>query len=762
MVAGVTSCVALLVIGLFASLGADTKLVRQQVLGNYQYLYSSYGSLPIGTQPDVAGCQKAITSVGGACELNLDGVVANPVFQGGREALRVTNVVEADWATISPARQRFELLSGRWPTSPGEVVAGPDLAGVTAISTWGGRIKLRVVGTVREQGWRKGSFLLLGPGTFASWSGAGMELSGVSAQLAVRHDSPDDADVRKAIGGLHVAPKLVEGASVGPNNFKKTPYKLQGILALLGPALALCVAGGMVAGLTQRRWAVQVHQVLDSVGVDQQLVARWLRSAQWRTFAVYALGGGLVGYGLSWLATRALQWYLGQPLARPVTEWFLILVPLLVVAAGLGFSRRPRESPSRASAPRTQTRVIGGLAIASFVSLLAAVWSGVLLPWSAAWIEVSGGALVALSMALAAPVVLHLIGAGKGSSAQTQLAFRLLRERSAALAPRLALVVLSVGVATVVVVSLASSSLVFSKEARASSPSPKDAITVVTVDKRMSAAVPTLLRTAKVPGYPVWFAGPDTRGQELVVVQDVRAASVLLERPLSANERDALEAGQALSPTQDEGWIKGSGRKSWGRISTRAMDSPAPFLYGRAGLTLTSTYGRLAGAPPLGNSQYMVLGGQPGDIDRVTAAAVSLGIGAMHYTKPYIPPPFKGTLPQRAQPWLLGAVTLMVTSSLMRSLARDIRVIRSKLMALGLPSKVGWLLLGLQAIVVAVLIAALGTLPALVGMFLSARLGNPVMMPWGLVARGALVVLVACLAGALLGSWGLRTKERLG
>lgn len=147
---------------------------------------------------------------------------------------------------------------------------------------------------------------------------------------------------------------------------------------------------------------------------------------------------------------------------------------------------------------------------------------------------------------------------------------------------------------------------------------------------------------------------------------------------------------------------------------------------------LRSAYEQKAGALPAQSNQYSLLGGQPGDVDRVVSAAITLGVGPSYYNVPTEPERFVGALWDQAQPWLLGGLSGMVMISLTQILARHIRPIRS----------------------------ILGMLPSMLMLAISAHNGAEVTIPVRVLVNILVTLLLSCTLGALLGSLRLRHQER--
>ena len=227
------------VVGIFAIFSYSTAVVAQQVNGDFNYLFSSYATAPVGTPLDTASCTTAMASAKGMCSLRISGLDDD-----------LETVIERDWSTAT-ARGPYHLVSGRWPAAPGEVIVGPDHSATTTIDSWGGRITLTVVGTAREAGWRRGDFVLAAAGTFSGFAAAGMQLSGVDAAISLFYNTPGPEPVQAGLRAMG-APEATHPGSIRPRNLvAKNPYDLEGMLAMFLPALGLATVGGVVSAFAQ-------------------------------------------------------------------------------------------------------------------------------------------------------------------------------------------------------------------------------------------------------------------------------------------------------------------------------------------------------------------------------------------------------------------------------------------------------------------------------------------------------------------------------
>ena len=704
----------------------------------------------LGTPLDTASCTTAMASAKGMCSLRISGLDDD-----------LETVIERDWSTAT-ARGPYHLVSGRWPAAPGEVIVGPDHSATTTIDSWGGRITLTVVGTAREAGWRRGDFVLAAAGTFSGFAAAGMQLSGVDAAISLFYNTPGPEPVQAGLRAMG-APEATHPGSIRPRNLvAKNPYDLEGMLAMFLPALGLATVGGVVSAFAQHRWQQRVLLSASRQGIGTGLIHTWLRSAQLRGLALWIPLGTGVGYLLSWLAQPTLQALLGVPLANPVTTWELLGLPLATGLAAMATALRLRkksrgQSAASPSPMRHRVAIIG-----AFAALMAAIWCGPLLSWSPTWEELLAGLFLSLSTGLLAPSVLRWSRWLPSRTLVPRLARRMLGPTSG-LGPRLTGIVIALGIVVSVVASLASSTLVLDQQLQTVSVSPANAVTIRTQVPQVRAILPTWADTAAVDSHPLWFAGPDSRGLELLLVDDLSGAHVAIGRTLSPAESKALSAGTVLTPTLEASaavQMPSPEGKGWLSFHSLSLTTYDRFLHGRAGLMLRSAYEQKAGALPAQSNQYSLLGGQPGDVDRVVSAAITLGVGPSYYNVPTEPERFVGALWDQAQPWLLGGLSGMVMISLTQILARHIRPIRSSMFTMGLPMSLGWRLLAHQIAVVVPVVIILGMLPSMLMLAISAHNGAEVTIPVRVLVNILVTLLLSCTLGALLGSLRLRHQER--
>lgn len=765
--AGVAAALAMVFIGVFGVLSPSTDQLARLLLGDFAQEYTSARSAPIGSDPDTSACAQAAHANNATCRLTIVGLGVGVTLTDGpqRPGLRsLEPTLEGAWNGTDLDRAGFELTSGRWPERPGEVVVGPDYEHTSHISAWGGRVEWTVVGTARRVDQRHGRFLLVPPGTFAALGREGMELSGVSAFAVIPSRTRGSAATRAGLSQLGVIPPATPGRVLTRASLGKTQYKLQGVLAMLLPALVLAGAGGTVAAALQGRWHARVRDSLGRQGVSRATTRRWLAGAQWRLLLPAVVVGSLVGYGASWLARPVLGWVLGTPQSSPVTQWFLLLVPIVVMITGMGlaglFARvsvRRRAMPAAGAGTPRAGRHVGLVAL---IAVLLAIWVGPLVTLDATIEELLGGALLALAAGLATPWLLSQLSLLPLPAPRDRLALRVLRGTLTSLGARLGVFVTALSLMGVISASLASSIATFDQQIHSSSSAPRDTVSLTVVNPSVRATVPQWSQLAGLAPHEVWLATASD-GRSMVLVADQPAAEVAIGRPLDAAEQRALAAGKVLTPdAHTQVQIPGP-RRTTVAVPGHALVNYDPYLYDRAGLMLARAWVEQTGSKNLGESQYVLFGGHSGDVERSTRAAIKLGIGSTHYTGPSYSDRYQGTTFDRAQPWLLALLAALVMVSVAMTLARGLRPARAAVSALGLPRRTGLVMLAWQLGLVVAVVVGLSTLVPVASLMVAENNGQVISIPWALLVRSAAIMVAAGLVGALAGSWRVRTQERM-
>lgn len=291
---------------------------------------------------------------------------------------RSVPMLEASWQD-QPFPDRYELLSGRWPTRPGEVVlTEPQDAPATADGTLpllGGKVTFTVVGTAEDQ-FARTTNLLVAPGTWASldpslaqgfpvlgaqplllWSGGDAE-SAVTAFTTAIGDytrrSPtatEGADALVVGGTLRFREQLLERPE--RTSIERTPAGYT-IPSLLLPVAAVL----LVFGLNNRRFR-QTSTRLVAVGVRPAAATAALTIAASAWCAAAAAAGAIVGTAIGGVARTVIaqlrDWPPGpiEGLATPPLQ-LLALVILTSVCAGAALARR-KERVSSAVAHRSRS-----------------------------------------------------------------------------------------------------------------------------------------------------------------------------------------------------------------------------------------------------------------------------------------------------------------------------------------------------------------------------------------------------------------------
>ncbi|RKF25504.1 hypothetical protein D7I43_20805 [Micromonospora globbae] len=289
---------------------------------------------------------------------------------------RSVPMLEASWQD-QPFPDRYDLLSGRWPTRPGEVVlTEPQDAPETADGTLpllGGKVTFTVVGTAEDQ-FARSTNLLVAPGTWASldpslaqgfpvlgaqplllWSGGDAE-SAVTAFTTAIGDytrrSPtvtEGADALVVGGTLRFREQLLERPE--RTSIERTPAGYT-IPSLLLPVAAVL----LVFGLNNRRFR-QTSTRLVAIGVRPATAAAALAIAASAWCAAAAAAGAILGTAIGGVARAVIaqlrDWPPGpiEGLAAPPLQ-LLALVMLTSVGAGAALARN-KEQVSSAVAPRS-------------------------------------------------------------------------------------------------------------------------------------------------------------------------------------------------------------------------------------------------------------------------------------------------------------------------------------------------------------------------------------------------------------------------
>lgn len=331
------------------------------------------------------------------------------------------------------SRGRYDLVSGRWPTRPGECVASGD-----AVGQWSSthqQWSVNVVGKFREIYSLSGNRLACAPGTWRERAGKGNSNEPLSASYYLEGPRDEMIRLKTETGAGHETSIMLR-----TDLLEKQQVSAQRFLGGYSLVFALLVGIPFVFSGMVARWIRGIQQVLVRSGIRPGVMLRAALAALLSgTFVVSA-----VACALGMLATLALRPLLQQANSGlPLGPWefslaWLVQVALLTAGGALlGFlalnaSQRVRARlAERAPRPLSAT-MSGALGWAALGLWGFAIWSlvtsaGKLWPMSLGVIFTVLG-----TVALAPGMVARVSGAlGRKVASPKDLAARLLREDGA-------------------------------------------------------------------------------------------------------------------------------------------------------------------------------------------------------------------------------------------------------------------------------------------------------------------------------------------
>lgn len=369
LVGGVVMLLSLSV-GLVSSASLSPEQKTEDAMGAYEYTSQMPTEFPLGQAPgDVV-----------ATTLNAHGATRTTEFltyYPGFEELdrRETPVTEGDW-TSKPFGDKFELVSGQWPTSPGEVTINRQMAkeldGDTTLTAANGAIRLHVVGVFTDLYSRDSPTILASPGT---WIASDVALAGdrfpsLGASLVMLWDGgnltqqlPALADALAVTSDLSPEDML---QMLTMNTADRTTILSQFVSGVVNdptigvyPLIAAPLVAGLIGGLLNGRWQRKLTTQFRTLGLPTTAS----RLAVFSAGIINALAGAVAGVATGLLLTIIGRPLLNQvldqalsPLAFPWRIWgLLVIVPvvgLTVVQAILLLTLRTWRMPSWAPTVR--------------------------------------------------------------------------------------------------------------------------------------------------------------------------------------------------------------------------------------------------------------------------------------------------------------------------------------------------------------------------------------------------------------------------
>ncbi|MFI0409524.1 hypothetical protein [Actinomadura sp. 3N508] len=365
--------VALFLMAMYVTLGTlslSGRQVAERDLGRYG-ASAGYGSLTL--RPGDESFLHEVTDRLRRAGISDAEVMLSTDLQVATTPVRDVALVQADWSG-RPYGGGYRLLSGRWPSAPGEVVVTePDdlhaRPGGT-LPVMGGQARLRVVGTADDR-YAHTSNVLAAPATWAAfppslagdfpdfraqpyvmWSGRSTDrvIAAVTAEVAERRGDGGDPDAVAAT--VMTRDQLASQPEKSWIDRSPAGYTVPSVLLPLGAMF-------LVFGIRHRRFR-QTLTVLRAVGVSPAIgvASLTLATLLWALGAVVV--GGALGTGIGALARMVISQVRDEasgPIAGLATAWLRLAAVVIIgaVCAGVALGRTGHTARqgtnTRASSP---------------------------------------------------------------------------------------------------------------------------------------------------------------------------------------------------------------------------------------------------------------------------------------------------------------------------------------------------------------------------------------------------------------------------
>ena len=376
-----------LVAGLFAAARPSPEQLATQGTGAFEFSLAQGPFLDPGQ--DVPAASREAFRAGGATSWQFVLGYHVPF----KDQPQWSAVLEADWASL-PMGELYELISGRWPTAPNEVVVTSDVAAAALDGTLRAvddALQLKVVGIVVNQAYLPGQHVLTVPGTWASLDPAtGARFPDLKASVSTFWNGGDPNRVVHELAAAwsssmpeYSAEELPEVLALGLNQRAETIAQQRRTLANspaigLPPVLGLAGLAGVAVAALNVRWRTRLIEQCVRLGIQRRHVELALATAGLATILFGVLVGAAAGMlalvpGRAILTTRAEAAL--SPMALEWRVWALSLtasISAYVLVTGLTFLVGRRTMSRREAPGRPTGRVLGGFRLFVAVASIAA------------------------------------------------------------------------------------------------------------------------------------------------------------------------------------------------------------------------------------------------------------------------------------------------------------------------------------------------------------------------------------------------------